>query len=1501
MLAFLIVPTIALAELNPFADTKTFVNEGKYGTILIRENFMWVETGTKAEYTLKYNTDMCFTDCNAGGTAKINKEMKLFENIKFLERTGKSETNINSNKILIQKEETYYTEEKIYEDSFIEEKNGSKTYKPVLKETKQIENKRNVYVEYKGELLPAGEYVWRIEGNIDIGQSVDWIVTSSDIEFREWATWTAANCATGGTVTIVGDDCVNTFTANGTFDLPFTSVVSKVLVVAGGGGGAGSAAGSGGGGGAGGLLYNASYKISLGAYDVVVGVGGIGTSNGSFSKFEALTSVGGGGSGLTAGDSVGQIGGSGSGGGSSGGARAGGAGIAGQGNNGGANVGGAPYPTGGGGGAGAVGADASGTNGGNGGAGVQYDINGSNMYYAGGGGGAVYQSGTPGTGGAGGGGNGGSTGCGTHGVNGTGGGGGSCGSTGDSSVRGGDGVVIFRYPATPLNGVTAIQSQPVNWYNLTGTILDVKCNFTITAEANISNVTLLIKNNSNYVTYTNTDTTPAGLIKVYNKTWSSVDLGTEGYFNWSCSVRGDGNEFDNTDNRTINATISITTIHNYPADNFNSTTLANTFSCNSTSGGVNIDNVTIRVYDNSNTLTYSDTQITGAVTEATTTWSGVALTDGYFNWSCLGASTNPAKKSYTGNRTITVDTQGPYINITSPINNEVFYTNITIGVNYTIQHNGTIPLSSCWYTLDGVNSSFYACGTNETFNTSFGSHVVIAYGNDSLNNLGSSQIINFILGNITVIQSYPKDNYNSTSLTNSFGCNVTSQGITISNATIRVYNESNYLTFSNTNTSGAVYIYNISVANSFPRDGEYNWSCEARGNTNRLSITTNKTFHIDTTPPTILLYEPTNYKMYENNNSYLSLNYLVTHLADSSFNISNCWYTSTLNGGAESNHSFIPCNTNSSYNITTTGGEYLLRVYTNDTFNNINSTSVNVTVVNSSFYSAYNNPVYEYAIETLTQGTFQSNNISTIGTLNYNNVNYSSTKSGNNFSKTLTIPATNVYLNYSFYWQMNYSWNGVNLTTNTALKNQSVWPRILGVCNDTYTAKTLNLTFRDETTLAVMNGTIDSMVIKYISDQKTFVYQNTSLNNLEYDFCLYPSFLPNITATGPIQYSFTGYPQRKTTLFNVTLSNSSITHYDLYLLGSTNGIYSSFQVVTPGTQVIPGAYVTVYRTIGVTNVLVADGFTDSAGMITFWLNPNFDHIVTVSAAGWNTQSVTVRPSQSVYTITMGGSSTTLQFVNLMQGITWSGYPRSGGLENTGVVNFTMYLNPGTNSYVKNCTLILNYPNGTTINKTEGGSSSGCNIGMEINTTAMDKLYGQYLVNINNSIYALERDARWWRFDTNDTLFDGSFRYAINLSINDDIWGSGCDPGWTLNNTDDTCYDSTGNTRTRRDTADYSRIVFFFFVFAIIASVINFYTGYDTAYPGAMLVVFMFSVGLLTFVNGFFGPGWFYLDMFNTTNSIWGWYFDWANNTMFFWFALIISVAYWFTTMRRYQS
>lgn len=280
-----------------------------------------------------------------------------------------------------------------------------------------------------------------------------------------------------GSETIITSNTFRThiFTTTGTFNANVLRPGRvEVLVVGGGGaGGGGSNFSPGGGGGGGGVIYIPNHYINTGNISVVVGNGGIGSSNGLVlptngenSAFESIIAIGGGHGGH--GGNLGNTGGCGGGGGrySLGGSSTK---IIGLGNNGGLSAGVLHSTGGGGGGGGALqnGGNSGSGRGGNGGEGYTFNLVGSNVVYGSGGGGGRRDT-SAGTGGTNAG-NGGFSSPGDNGVSNTGGGGGGGMSRGETdqlinlSGNGGSGIVVVKYDTanySPSNelGFSGIQS-----------------------------------------------------------------------------------------------------------------------------------------------------------------------------------------------------------------------------------------------------------------------------------------------------------------------------------------------------------------------------------------------------------------------------------------------------------------------------------------------------------------------------------------------------------------------------------------------------------------------------------------------------------------------------------------------------------------------------------------------------------------------------------------------------------------------------------------------------------------------------------------------------------------------------------------------------------------------------------------------------------------------------------------------------------------------------------
>lgn len=186
---------INLSSALNFDNTKKVSKEinNKYPTIEIVNSFGM--GSTIAKYKLIKNTDACIINCYAEGSAELYSNGALFDNLKFKDELSKTKNYPFT--VYINSSEEYeieipsYREQcnKVYNSTT--EKNEDVCFLVIDKISKEKKNKE-VWEVYKGEVLPKGNYKWRIEGNIKIGDKIDWIVNAFGSDFDEWAWWNSS-------------------------------------------------------------------------------------------------------------------------------------------------------------------------------------------------------------------------------------------------------------------------------------------------------------------------------------------------------------------------------------------------------------------------------------------------------------------------------------------------------------------------------------------------------------------------------------------------------------------------------------------------------------------------------------------------------------------------------------------------------------------------------------------------------------------------------------------------------------------------------------------------------------------------------------------------------------------------------------------------------------------------------------------------------------------------------------------------------------------------------------------------------------------------------------------------------------------------------------------------------------------------------------------------------------------------------------------------------------
>ena len=142
-----------------------------------------------------------------------------------------------------------------------------------------------------------------------------------------------------------------------------------------------------------------------------------------------------------------------------------------------------------------------------------------------------------------------------------------------------------------------------------------------------------------------------------------------------------------------------------------------------------LDTIIIRLFNSSNDQINSST-----TTSSPNFVNFTGLSDGtyYFNASANDSSNN---LNFTETRTIVIDTTAPVVNVTSPLEDQVFSDIFDIELNFTVVETN---LDSCFYSLNNAANVTLPSCANSSINASVGSNVIIVYANDSLGNLGSS-------------------------------------------------------------------------------------------------------------------------------------------------------------------------------------------------------------------------------------------------------------------------------------------------------------------------------------------------------------------------------------------------------------------------------------------------------------------------------------------------------------------------------------------------------------------------------------------------------------------------------------------------------------------------------------------------------------------------------------------------------------------------------------------
>lgn len=565
----------------------------------------------------------------------------------------------------------------------------------------------------------------------------------------------------------------------------------------------------------------------------------------------------------------------------------------------------------------------------------------------------------------------------------------------------------------------------------------------------------------------------------------------------------------------------------------------------------------------------------------------------------------------------------------------------------------------------------------------------------------------------------PANNTNSTNSTIKFNVTATDDR-QILNVTLFVDNFANSFHIVDSNISGynGTYIWFETALT----DDDYHWYVRAWDNNSNFTESGIRSFNINS-KPTITYNAPANAT--NSTNNFMLFNATVTDIGGGISNV-----TLYLNG------TLISSNT-SGYN-----GTYLFNVTTANGDNNWSINATNGTGVRvgdtrwffqQNYFSnglLYNSTTYETSRETFYWNVTTNGSVPTGTNLIHNGTVYSATATntaGNYYNISATVPINTNIGNQSFYFNMTL--DGVAI--NSSSRQQNVSAIYFGTCNATNgNIPYLNYTFQIETNLTYINGAIPASTYVYWLgagglSNKTISYVNNTENS-NATFCFYPAN-KKLFIDEDVAYESTSYPQRVWNPANRTFTNAT-TNTSLLLLGSSDGIYVTFQVVNSAQQVLEGTVINISNSGGTS---VGTGTTGSDGAYTFWLNPDTTYTATFTKSPYEPLTATQQFTQTSYTITLG-STTTSAPIDTQAGIDYSVKPIQTYLQNGTVYNFNFTI---SSSFYSLDWYGFNITNGTGVNiaSASGSTSTGSTIGINVNTSGNTSFIMHYYWIINGNI------------------------------------------------------------------------------------------------------------------------------------------------------------------------
>ncbi|MEW6063009.1 MAG: LamG domain-containing protein [Nanoarchaeota archaeon] len=382
----------------------------------------------------------------------------------------------------------------------------------------------------------------------------------------------------------------------------------------------------------------------------------------------------------------------------------------------------------------------------------------------------------------------------------------------------------------------------------------------------------------------------------------------------------------------------------------------------------NITNVTVYL-NGTNTILANTTNITAgsnlsfnvtATSEAGTSissvwvtiWSGInngvnKLAEYFFTLiNSIWTASFTTNASYTHTQNYTVWANDTY-NLISTSNNSLNINNIPTTPSITHPPNNTnistrnisLAYSSTDADNDQLNYSIYLNGTlnatttatTYTINlTADGIFNLSIAANDSISLSPYASNLTFIIDTTPPTIAYalptPNDNANQSSTTITINSTISDNLLAIDTCRLN-FNNTRYTMTKIISGSSTYCNYTLTS----PSDGGYNYNITANDTNNNLGNSSTRYILIDSSTPNVTVTSPVA------GDTYSSTSISLTYSTNDTNGVSSCWYT--LNSG--SNVTLTTCSaTATTITITASDGTNTIKVYANDTNNNIGNSSL---------------------------------------------------------------------------------------------------------------------------------------------------------------------------------------------------------------------------------------------------------------------------------------------------------------------------------------------------------------------------------------------------------------------------------------------------------------------------------------------------------------------------------------------------------------------------------